>query len=131
MVGRFLGAFLAKRFSPSKLLMIAALSVISLLFVSVNTGGILSMVSLLAVGLFNSIMFPIVFSLGSEDVDEQKTEASALLCTMIVGGGFIPVLHGFFVDYVGFRLAYLTLVVCYGYILFFGFYSQMKKMRVS
>ncbi len=131
MVGRFIGAFLAKRFSPSKLLMIAAVSVISLLFVSVNTGGILSMVSLLAVGLFNSIMFPIIFSLGSEDADEQKTEASALLCTMIVGGGFIPVLHGFFVDYVGFRLAYLTLVVCYGYILFFGFYSQMKKMRVS
>lgn len=123
MIGRFIGAYLTKVFAPAKVLMLSSSIVILLILISINADGLLSMWSLLFIGLFNSIMFPTIFALSSEGL-EMKTQSSAILCTMIVGGGFIPLLYGFFTDYVGFRLAFLTLVVCYSYIAFLGFYKN-------
>ena len=82
--------------------------------------------TLLSIGLFNSMMFPTIFALACEGIDKLKTQASGILCTMIVGGGLLPILYGSLTDYIGFRLAFLTLVVCYGYIAFFGFYKNNK-----
>ena len=124
MIGRFIGAYLTKVFAPAKVLMLSSSIVILLILISINADGLLSMWSLLLIGLFNSIMFPTIFALSSEGLGEMKTQVSAILCTMIVGGGFIPLLYGFFTDYVGFRLAFLTLVVCYSYIAFLGFYKN-------
>lgn len=125
MIGRFIGAYLTKVFAPAKVLMLSSSIVILLILISINADGLLSMWSLLLIGLFNSIMFPTIFALSSEGL-EMKTQSSAILCTMIVGGGFIPLLYGFFTDYVGFRLAFLTLVVCYSYIAFLGFYKNNR-----
>lgn len=126
MIGRFIGAYLTKVFAPAKVLMLSSSIVILLILISINADGLLSMWSLLFIGLFNSIMFPTIFSLSSEGLGEMKTQASAILCTMIVGGGFIPLLYGFFTDYVGFRMAFFILILCYGYILFFGFYKTNR-----
>jgi len=126
MVGRFIGAYLTKVFAPAKVLMLSSSIVILLILISINADGLLSMWSLLFIGLFNSIMFPTIFALSSEGLGEMKTQASAILCTMIVGGGFIPLLYGFFTDYVGFRMAFFILILCYGYILFFGFYKTNR-----
>ena len=126
MVGRFIGARLSRRFSPSKMLITVALCNVALILLAINTTGLFSMISLLSVGLFNSIMFPTIFALACEGIDELKSQASGLLCTMIVGGGLIPILFGFFTDHIGFILAFLTLVVCYGYIAFFGFYKSSR-----
>ena len=126
MIGRFIGAYLTKVFAPAKVLMLSSSIVILLILISINADGLLSMWSLLFIGLFNSIMFPTIFALSSEGLGEMKTQASAILCTMIVGGGFIPLLYGFFTDYVGFRMAFFILILCYGYILFFGFYKTNR-----
>ena len=126
MVGRFIGARLSRRFSPSKMLITVALCNVALILLVINTTGLFSMISLLSVGLFNSIMFPTIFALACEGIDELKSQASGVLCTMIVGGGLIPILFGFFTDHIGFILAFLTLVVCYGYIAFFGFYKSSR-----
>ena len=126
MIGRFIGAYLTKVFAPAKVLMLSSSIVILLILISINADGLLSMWSLLFIGLFNSIMFPTIFALSSEGLGEMKTQASAILCTMIVGGGFIPLLYGFFTDYVGFRMAFFILIFCYGYILFFGFYKTNR-----
>ena len=126
MIGRFIGAYLTKVFAPAKVLMLSSSIVILLILISINADGLLSMWSLLFIGLFNSIMFPTIFALSSEGLEEMKTQASAILCTMIVGGGFIPLLYGFFTDYVGFRMAFFILILCYGYILFFGFYKTNR-----
>ena len=126
MVGRFIGARLSRRFSPSKMLTTVALCNVALILLAINTTSLFSMISLLSVGLFNSIMFPTIFALACEGIDELKSQASGLLCTMIVGGGLIPILFGFFTDQVGFILAFLTLVACYGYITFFGFYKSSR-----
>ena len=126
MIGRFIGAYLTKVFAPAKVLMLSSSIVILLILISINADGLLSMWSLLFIGLFNSIMFPTIFALSSEGLGEMKTQASAILCTMIVGGGFIPLLYGFLTDYVGFRMAFFILILCYGYILFFGFYKTNR-----
>ena len=126
MIGRFIGAYLTKVFAPAKVLMLFSTIVILLILISINADGLLSMWSLLFIGLFNSIVFPTIFALSSEGLGEMKTQASAILCTMIVGGGFIPLLYGFFTDYVGFRMAFFILILCYGYILFFGFYKTNR-----
>lgn len=126
MIGRFIGAYLTKVFAPAKVLMLSSSIVILLILISINADGLLSMWSLLFIGLFNSIMFPTIFALSSEGLGEMKTQVSAILCTMIVGGGFIPLLYGFFTDYVGFRMAFFILILCYGYILFFGFYKTNR-----
>ena len=125
MIGRFIGAYLTKVVAPAKVLMLFSAIVILLILISINTDGLLSMWSLLLIGLFNSIMFPTIFALSSEGL-EMKTQSSAILCTMIFGGCFIPLLYGFFTDYVGFRMAFFILILCYGYILFFGFYKTNR-----
>ncbi len=127
MIGRFIGAFLLKIITPTKLLIIFSLGAIALIFTSINTGGLVSMWSILAVGLFNSIIFPTIFALASEGLGELKPQASGILCTMIVGGAIIPPIFGFFIDNIGFKMAFLPLVVCYGFVLFFGYYKRFVK----
>src|ERR1700683_4336244 len=65
-VGRFIGAFVLRLFSPGKVLSCAAAAVLTLVLISANTVGQFSAGSLLAIGLFNSIMFPTIFTLASE-----------------------------------------------------------------
>ena len=82
--------------------------------------------SILAVGLFNSIMFPTIFTLSIENIEEQKPQASGILCTMIVGGAIIPPLYGFLTDLSGFKTAIILLITCYTYIFYFT--NKIKKI---
>ena len=123
LVGRLVGAYLTKFFTPSYMLMVASFAAIWAILMSINSTGLLSMCSLLSVGVFNAIMFPTIFALGSQEVS-LKTQASGILCTAIVGAGLIPLFYGYLTDAIGFLLAFLTLVVCYGYIIFFGYYKR-------
>ena len=72
----------------------AAAAVIALLLISANATGLLSGWSLLAVGLFNSIMFPTIFSLASEGLGKRAAEGSGVICMAIVGGAIVPRITG-------------------------------------
>ena len=120
MIGRFIGSYLTKAYSPNKILGYFAICALLLLITSMNTVGLISMWSILAVGLFNSIMFPTIFTLSIEDIQDLKPQASGILCTMIVGGAIIPPLYGFLTDLSGFKTAMLLLLACYGYIYYFA-----------
>ena len=124
MVGRFFGYYLMQFFSPNKMLCWAALVAILMVLVSMVSDGFLSLWSILGVGLFNSIMFPTIFSIALEDLEEFKAQGSGILCTAIVGGAFIPPLFGFLADHIGFKIAFILLLVCYLYIWFYGRQSQ-------
>jgi len=121
MVGRFVGAYLTRIMRPGRVLGIFALLAILMLLISMNTGGLVAMWSILAVGLFNSIMFPTIFTLTIDGLGDLKPQASGLLCTAIVGGAFIPPLYGLLTDNVGFKWALLLIIACYAYILYFGY----------
>lgn len=120
MIGRFIGAYLTTIMPPGKVLSIFAFLAISMILISINTLGLLSMWSILAVGLFNSIMFPTIFTLSLEGLGDLKAQASGLLCMAIVGGAIIPFAFGSLIDGFGFKTAFILTIVCYGYILFYG-----------
>ena len=126
MIGRFVGAYLTKIMAPGKVLSIFALLAITMIVISINTTGLLSMWSILAVGLFNSIMFPTIFTLSLEGLGDLKAQASGLLCMAIVGGAIIPFIFGGLIDDFGFKTAFILTIVCYGYILFYGRYKAKK-----
>ncbi len=131
MIGRFFGAYLTKIMSPAKVLSIFSSFAVLLLFLSMNSQGLLAMWSILAVGLFNSIMFPTIFTLTLDGLGDLKPQASGLLCTAIVGGAIIPPLYGYFTDQIGFKLALILLIICYTYIVFFGFIKHRKPQIIE
>lgn len=127
MIGRFIGAYLTKIMSPSRVLSIFASLAIILIIISINTVGLLSMWSILAVGLFNSIMFPTIFTLTLRGLGDLKAQASGLLCMAIVGGAIIPFAFGSLIDGFGFKTAFILTIVCYGYILYYGMIKSATK----
>ena len=78
------------------------------------------MLSILAVGLFNSIMFPTIFSLGVAELGPLTGSGSGVLNMAIVGGAILPVIQGAIADTVGLHHAFILPVLCYLYILFYG-----------
>ncbi|MDB4655318.1 sugar MFS transporter [Flavobacteriales bacterium] len=124
MIGRFVGAYLTSVLSPGKVLGGFAIGAVLLLVISMSSTGLTAMLSILAVGLFNSIMFPTIFTIAIEDLGDLKPQGSGILCTAIAGGAIIPPLYGYCTDLAGFKLALLLLIVCYGYIFFYGVTSK-------
>ena len=120
MIGRFIGAYLTRIITPGKVLSFFALSAIVMIIISIITNGLVSMWSILAVGLFNSIMFPTIFTLTLEGLGELKAQASGLLCMAIVGGAIVPFVFGSLIDSFGFKTAFTLTLICYGYIVYFG-----------
>jgi MFS transporter, FHS family, L-fucose permease len=120
MVGRFIGTFLLAWMNPRKLL--ATFSVVAggLLVTSMLTHGPTAMYSVIAIGLFNSIMFPTIFALGIERLGPLTDKASSLLIMAIVGGALIPLAQGALADSIGLQLSFILPLLCYGYILFYG-----------
>lgn len=130
MVGRFIGAYLTRIVQPTKVLSVFAFLAVIMLLISMNTDGLTAMWSILAVGLFNSIMFPTIFALTIDGLGDLKPQASGLLCMAIVGGAVIPPMYGFLTDNIGFKLALFLLIACYGYIAFFGIMKRKKSVLV-
>src|ERR1700733_12359613 len=124
MVGRFIGSALLRLFSPGKVLAGAALAVILLLTISANTVGNVSGWSLLAIGLFNSIMFPTIFTLASEGLGTRAAEGSGVICMAIVGGAIVPLVTGNAADLWGLKHALVVPAACYLTILGFGWFAR-------
>ena len=126
MIGRFIGAYLTKIMDAGKVLSMFASLAILMILISINTQGLISMWSILAVGLFNSIMFPTIFTLTLEGLGDLKAQASGLLCMAIVGGAIIPFAFGSLIDGFGFKKAFILTVICYGYIMYYGKLKSRK-----
>jgi FHS family L-fucose permease-like MFS transporter len=124
MVGRFAGAWLLKRFSPGKLLAGFAIGAALLVALSMISVGGLAGWSLIAVGLFNSIMFPTIFSLSLEGQGAKTPEASGLLCVAIVGGAIVPLITGGLADAAGITTALIVPIACYVVIAAFGWNAR-------
>lgn len=125
-----IAVLLLGRFIPSRTLGLFALSVVVLLLIAISTGGPLALWSVIAVGLFNSIMFPTIFTLAIRGLGEYTSQASSLLVMAIVGGAIIPPLQGLLADLSGDRqLSFLVPMLCYLYIAFYGFYGYKLKKK--
>jgi FHS family L-fucose permease-like MFS transporter len=122
MVGRFLGSAIQRVVKPGIMLGFNAFVAVFLLIVTMLTSGQVAMWSILAIGLFNSIMFPTIFSLGVAGLGKHTSQASGIIITGIVGGAIIPILQGALADYVtGLHHAFIIPVACYLFIAYYGF----------
>ena len=126
MVGRFIGSYFLKILSPGKILAFVASMVLLMLLVSANTSGPLSGWALLSIGLFNSIMFPTIFSLACEGLGARRAEGSGIICVAIVGGAVVPLITGIVADAMGGNLkgALIVPALCYIGILGFGWMAR-------
>jgi FHS family L-fucose permease-like MFS transporter len=120
MVGRFVGAALMQKIAPRKLLATAAALDMLLLLTTMSSHGQLAVWSVVAIGLFNSIMFPTIFTLSIERLGPLTGKGSSLLIMAIVGGAVIPLLQGVLADRFGIQHAFVLPLLCYAYIGFYG-----------
>ncbi|MEG3759926.1 sugar MFS transporter [Pseudoalteromonas carrageenovora] len=120
MVGRFIGAAVMQKLPAGKVLGFNASMAIILVVIAMSTSGQLAMWSILLVGLFNSIMFPTIFSLALNGLGKHTAQGSGILCLAIVGGAIVPLLQGALADSVGVQLSYVLPILCYIFIVFYG-----------
>jgi FHS family L-fucose permease-like MFS transporter len=117
------------RFIPSRTVGLYACTIIILLLLGTFAQGHLAMWSIIAIGLFNSIMFPTIFDLAIKGLGAYTSQASSLLVMAIVGGAIIPPLQGLFADLSGsIQLSFVVPMICYLYILFYGFIGYKPKV---
>ncbi|MGY4494637.1 sugar MFS transporter [Pseudomonas sp. TE3610] len=113
MLGRFIGAWLLRRFSPGKIICIAGTCVVLLIVLAAATTGMLAGWCLIAVGLFNSVMFPTIFALACEGLGKRSAEGSGVICCAIVGGAIVPLLTGVAADLTSLGTALFVPAICY------------------
>jgi MFS transporter, FHS family, L-fucose permease len=128
MLGRFVGSAIMRTIKPGKVLAGCAACVILLLLAAMTTGGSLAMWSVLGVGLFNSIMFPTIFTLGIDGLGKRTGEGSGVLCMAIVGGAIVPLIMGYMADRVGLTMSFAVPLVCYAYIVHYGLSGHKRRV---
>jgi FHS family L-fucose permease-like MFS transporter len=129
MVGRFIGSWLLTKVRTSTVLETAALVACGLVTFSIVTHGHTAMWAILAVGLFNSVMFPSIFTVGLSGLGPLTSKGSSLMVAAIVGGALIPLAEGHLADAVGVQHAFVIPAVCYIYIALFGYLGGRRAER--
>jgi FHS family L-fucose permease-like MFS transporter len=127
MVGRFIGAVVLRKIKPGYVLAFNAACAIALLLIAMSAAGKVAMWSVLAIGLFNSIMFPTIFTLGVARLGRHTGEGSGVLCMAIVGGAIVPVIQGYFADTIGLLSSFFVPAICYAYIVFYGLKGHVVR----
>ncbi|HIG67063.1 MAG TPA: sugar MFS transporter [Porticoccaceae bacterium] len=120
MVGRLVGAALMNYIASTKYLAANAVIAIVMIAVSMNSSGDVAMWSILAVGFFNSIMFPTIFTLAVKGLGSMTSKGSGLVCQGIVGGALVPLIQGVAADSIGIQMSFIVPMLCYIYI---GWYA--------
>jgi FHS family L-fucose permease-like MFS transporter len=120
MIGRFIGFAVMRYVSPGKALAVNAACSIALILAAIFGHGQLAMWAILAVGLFNSIMFPTIFSMALHQLGKFTGQGSGILCMAIVGGALVPFAQGLLADTIGLQQSFLVPAACYGFILYYG-----------
>jgi FHS family L-fucose permease-like MFS transporter len=129
MVGRFIGSAVMRTISPGKVLAFNAAACILLLVATTFGHGHFAMWAVLLVGLFNSIMFPTIFSMSVHELGPLTSQGSGLLVMAIAGGAVVPVIQAQAADVIGLQTSFLIPAVCYAYILYFG--AKYARMFVE
>ncbi|MFN6943967.1 MAG: L-fucose:H+ symporter permease [Cytophagaceae bacterium] len=123
MIGRFVGAAALSKVDPGKALGLCSVIVVALLSIVITASGDLAKWAIVTIGLFNSIMFPTIFTLAIRNLGKNTSQGSSLLIMAVVGGAIVPLVQGALADLpsIGLRLAFIIPALCYIYIVFYGF----------
>jgi len=128
MIGRFAGAYLTRIIKPSYVLATNAIFVMILLAMTMTTSGHFAMWTVIAVGFFNSIMFPTIFTLAIRGLGPLTSKGSGLLCQAIVGGAIIPLIQGYVADISSVQASFIVPALAYVYILGYALYTAKNTL---
>jgi FHS family L-fucose permease-like MFS transporter len=129
MVGRFVGSAVMRYIKPGKVLAFNAAVAALLVLITMLATGHVAMWTILAVGLFNSIMFPTIFTLAVDGLGKHTGQGSGILCMAIVGGAIVPVIQGAFADRIGIHHAFFLPILCYLFILYYGLKGHVPSYQ--
>ncbi|QES88209.1 sugar MFS transporter [Rhizosphaericola mali] len=128
MMGVNIIGFLIGKSSASFSLSLFAIVNIALVAIGLMVPGALSVHLLLGIGLFNSIMFSNIYTLGVSGLGKYTSQGSSLLVMAILGGAILPLLQGWIADTYNLKVSYIIPVLCYVYIAFFGMVCNKRKI---
>ncbi|UXX81044.1 sugar MFS transporter [Reichenbachiella carrageenanivorans] len=116
-------AFVAGKSIAGRTLGLFASISVALLLTAISTDGSFAMWALIGVGIFNSIMWPNIFTIAIAGLGKYTSQGSSLLVMAILGAALVPLVQGVLADMIGLQMSFVVPVVCYLYIVFYGFYS--------
>jgi len=131
MVGRFIGAVVMQKIAAGKALAFNSVAAVILINIAIFTSGQIAMSAILLVGLFNSIMFPTIFSLAITGLQQHTSQGSGILCLAIVGGAIVPLFQGFLADSIGLQNSFFLPVVCYLFIIYYGLKGSKPVTEIA
>ena len=120
MIGRFIGAAVTRYIAPVYVLAFNGICAIALIAFTVTSTGQTAMWSIIAVGFFNSVMFPTIFTLAIRQLGPLTSRGSGLLCQAIVGGAIVPLIQGLAADAVSVQASFVIPACCYIYIVWYA-----------
>lgn len=129
MVGRAIGSTLLTRMRADRLLAAFTAVAAAMCVYVVVVGGVSAGFVALSIGLFNSIMFPVIFTLTLERSTAPAAATSGLLCTAIVGGALVPLLVGALADASGYTAALILPAACYLFLCAFAVLAGKAPVR--
>ena len=122
--GGIIGLLFLKIMDSRKVLIIFTLLALLSLSLALFASARISLVAFPLVGFFASVMWPVIFSLALNSIEEHHGSFSGILVTGIIGGAVIPLIIGWLGDHIGLRSGMLFLYVTMGYILSIGFWAR-------
>lgn len=127
MVGRFVGAYLTSKFDPAKLLAFFAFMAAFLVTVAMNSSGYVAAFCIVGLGFFNSIQFPVIFTLALNKLGNFTKDGSTYLVMGICGAAIIPPLMGKLSDSTNIQFAFIIPIICYLYVIFYALKGSKVK----
>jgi FHS family L-fucose permease-like MFS transporter len=131
MLGRFAGSAIMKRVPAPRLLAVFGIGALLCVAIGIATSGPVSVIAIVLVGFFNSIMFPTIFALSLKNLGNLTKRGSSLLVMSIIGGALIPAAMGRISDASNIQLAFLVPLVCYVYVIYFAVAGYKPKPAVT
>jgi len=133
MIGRFSGSWMMKRIQAPRLLAIFGLGALICVLIGIGASGLASVLAIVLVGFFNSIMFPTIFALSLKNLGGLTKRGSSLLVMSIIGGALIPAAMGKISDESNIQRAFVVPLICYLYVIYFALsgYRPSPALAVS
>ncbi len=124
-------AFKLGNANPGRTLAIFSGVVIVLLCVVLMTSGKVAFWSIIAIGLFNSIMWSNIFTLAIDGLGKYTSQGSSLLVMAILGGALVPLIQGALADVVGVQMSFTLPIICYVYLLSYGIWGHKPETKTK
>ncbi|ARV16960.1 L-fucose:H+ symporter permease [Polaribacter sp. SA4-12] len=129
LVGRLAGVYILNIFKPARVLAFCSVGAFIMVSIAMTTNGYFSLGCLASVGLFTSIVYPIIFSLSMKDLGGYTKTGSSVFLLGIVGGAIVPPLMGYISDVSNIRYSFIIPLVCYVYLLFFAIKGHKVNIK--